>query len=105
MKVVEHVQPMHDMFIDEHVEQVDSMDAQGESSCVMVEMAYLDIDDALVVLSFLEMLMSETDACMSEHDDASDIDPKHIQDMHVDIGNMDVGIVDSTPELAHPYVT
>ncbi|MCO5578930.1 hypothetical protein L7F22_032780 [Adiantum nelumboides] len=42
-----------------HEEQVDSLDAHGESSCMVVEMADLEADDALVVQSFL-------DACTSE---------------------------------------
>lgn len=105
MTVVEHVEPVHDMFIDGHVEQVDSMDAQGESSCVMAAMAHFDADDVSVIQSFLEMLMSETDACTSEHDDASDMDPGHMRDMHVDVGHTDAETVASTPELAHPHVT
>ena len=51
--MVEHVESVHDMFIDGHVEQVDSMDAQGGSSRVMAEMVDLDIDDASMVQSFL----------------------------------------------------
>ncbi|MCO5606344.1 hypothetical protein L7F22_060532 [Adiantum nelumboides] len=42
-----------------HGEQVDSLDAHGESSCMMAEMADLETDDALVVQLFL-------DACLSE---------------------------------------
>ena len=71
----------------------------------MAEMAELDADDASVVQSCLERLMSEkNDACTSEHDDSSKMDPRHMQDMHVDIGHMDVRTVVSTLELAHPYV-
>lgn len=51
------MEPVHDMFIDGHAELVDSMDAQGESSCVMVEMVDSDADDALVVQSFLEIMI------------------------------------------------
>ncbi|MCO5557642.1 hypothetical protein L7F22_011209 [Adiantum nelumboides] len=40
-------------------EQVDSLDAHGESSCMVAEVAGLETDDALVVQSFL-------DACTSE---------------------------------------
>ncbi|MCO5587364.1 hypothetical protein L7F22_041313, partial [Adiantum nelumboides] len=38
---------------------VDSLDAHGKSSCMVVEMDDLEADDALVVQSFL-------DACTSE---------------------------------------
>ncbi|MCO5558783.1 hypothetical protein L7F22_012370 [Adiantum nelumboides] len=40
-------------------EQVDSLNAHDESSCMVVEMADLEIDDALVVQSFLHAFTSE----------------------------------------------
>ena len=84
MTVVKHVEPVHDMSMlhrqverdcssepqleavrmssHRQVEQVDSLDAHGESSCMVAEMADLDADDTLVVQSFL-------DACTLEQDD------------------------------------
>ena len=73
--VVEHVEPVHDMSIGGHVEQVDSMDAQGESSYVMPETDALDFDasDAFEVESDLHTAVQDmsTDAeveqdCSSE---------------------------------------
>ncbi|MCO5549236.1 hypothetical protein L7F22_002703 [Adiantum nelumboides] len=42
-----------------HGEQVDSLDAHGESSCMMADMADLEVDDALVVQSYLDAFTSE----------------------------------------------
>ncbi|MCO5591187.1 hypothetical protein L7F22_045168, partial [Adiantum nelumboides] len=42
-----------------HEEQVDSLDAHGESSCMMANMADLEADDALVEQSFLDAFASE----------------------------------------------
>ncbi|MCO5552851.1 hypothetical protein L7F22_006369, partial [Adiantum nelumboides] len=38
---------------------VDSLDAHGESSCMMADMADLEVDDALVVHSFLDAFTSK----------------------------------------------
>ncbi|MCO5562039.1 hypothetical protein L7F22_015665, partial [Adiantum nelumboides] len=42
-----------------HGEQVASLDAHGKSSCMVVEMANLEADDALVLQSFLDAFTSE----------------------------------------------
>lgn len=102
--MVEYVKPVYHMFIDGHVEKVDSMDAKGKSSCVILEIVDFNVNDTSMVQSFLEMLMSETAGFMLEHDNAFDIDRGHMHNIHIDIGHMDVGTVANTLDLAHPYV-
>lgn len=63
---------------------------QGESSHMMAEMTDMDVADATIMQSFLDMLMPNADMVMLGH-----LDPV----------SMDVGKMMITPEFTHPYVT
>ncbi|MCO5593055.1 hypothetical protein L7F22_047060 [Adiantum nelumboides] len=57
-----------------HRDQVDSLDAHGESSCMVAEMADLETNDALVVQSFLDACMSEQSSELVVQESMSDRD-------------------------------